>query len=240
MIRLLLATCLACGIPGWQTAQADQTAVGECAVLLHGLGRTQLSMWMIEESLEDQGYSVWNESYDSTGEDIPTLANSVIPEALGDCERRNAAPVHFVTHSMGGILLRQYLQDHEIGNLGNVVMISPPNQGSEVVDLLGELALFKALLGPAATQLGTDEDSVPAKLSPVDARIGIIAGTRSSDPWFSDIIEGEDDGKVSVDSTRLPEMADMVTVEHGHTFIMNQQSVIELVVRFLETGSFSP
>ena len=212
----------------------------DCVVLLHGLGRTANSMSKIEDALTGNGYRVWNESYPSTKHDVQTLAPLAIEPALDFCAGRAGARVHFVTHSLGGILVRFYLQDRTVTNLGNIVMIAPPNRGSEVVDLMKELALFELVLGPAATQLGTEAHSIPNSLQPLNASVGIIAGTQSLDPWFSGVIEGQDDGKVSVESTALPEAADMVTVEHGHAFIMRSKNVIELINRFLETGSFDP
>ena len=117
-------------------------------------------------------------------------------------------------------------------------MISPPNHGSEVVDKMKDLKLFEKILGPAGQQLGTDSQSLPLNLKPINGIIGIITGTRSSDPWFSLFIEGEDDGKVSVESARLPEMTDFITVKHGHTFVMRQRKVINQILTFLQIGEF--
>ena len=213
-------------------------AEAECTILLHGLGRTHQSMAKIEDSLTFSGYKVWNESYPSRDQSIEQLASLTIETALKYCRSENATPINFVTHSLGGILIRFYLQDNNIEGLGKIVMIGPPNQGSEVVDLLGELKIFQRLLGPAGGQLGTSDQSVPNKLGPLKTPIGIIAGTRSSDPWFNSIFDGDNDGKVSVESTKLDEMTDFVTVEHGHTFIMRQRNVIQFILQFLKTGSF--
>jgi triacylglycerol lipase len=211
----------------------------ECVIVLHGLGRTASSMTPIENALENKNYRVWNESYPSTSGNIEDLSTAAIDEGLKFCITNDAVVIHFVTHSLGGILVRQYLQHNTIARLGRVVMLSPPNQGSEVVDLLNEYSLYQLVLGPAAGQLGTDENSPVRQLKPVKAEIGIITGDNTSDPWFSPVIPGEDDGKVSVESAKLDEMSDFITVHNGHTFIMRDKQVISQILYFLEHGRFS-
>ncbi len=206
----------------------------ECVILLHGLGRTEVSMSWIADRLSEQGYEVWNSGYPSTEDDIQTLSRNSIEPAMRYCEKYTAT--HFVTHSLGGILVRYYLQDKDFD--GRIVMISPPNEGSEVPDVLREIELFKSLLGPAALQLGTDETSIPKSLSPIPGQIGVITGDSTSDPWFSWLIPGPDDGKVSVESARLEEMQDFLVVPHGHTFIMFFPGVIDQVLYFLQHGQF--
>jgi triacylglycerol lipase len=230
---LLLATLLVLSCPGYSsTAQ-------ECVIVLHGLGRTAWSMSLVEEALDNENYIVWNEGYPSTSDNIEELSDSTIKASLDFCTKNNADVIHFVTHSLGGILVRQYLQHNTISNLGRIVMLSPPNQGSEIADLLGDYSLYHLVLGPAAGQLGTGEDSLIRQLKPVKGEIGIITGDSSSDPWFSPVIPGEDDGKVSVESAKLDEMSDFITVHNGHTFIMRDDSVIGQIVYFLKHGNFN-
>jgi len=234
LTHLLLLTTLQI-LPG----TAFGSNMRECVIVLHGLGRTAWSMSRIESALENNNYLVWNEGYPSTSDDIEELSTTAINEGLIFCSSNNAATIHFVTHSLGGILVRQYLQHNTIAGLGRIVMLSPPNQGSEVADLLNEYALYQLVLGPAAGQLGTNEDGLVRRLKPVRGEIGIITGDNSSDPWFSPVIPGEDDGKVSVESAKLNEMSDFITVHNGHTFIMLDQQVISQVLYFLEHGRFS-
>jgi hypothetical protein len=159
-----------------------------------------------------------------------------VGEGLTRCG--NTRPVHFVTHSMGGILVRQYLQSNKIPGLGKIVMLAPPNHGSEIVDQMKEGSLFQEIMGPAGQQLSTQPNSKPNSLNPIPGIIGIIAGSVTSDPWFAWMFDGPNDGKVSVESTRLHEMADFLVVERGHTFIMNSDDVIEQVLYFLKHGKF--
>jgi len=215
-------------------AMASPVVASECVVLLHGLGRTETSMSKIEDALQDAGYAVWNQGYASTTADIKVLGTQAIEPGVNYCAGYDA--VHFVTHSLGGILVRAYLQDKPFE--GRIVMISPPNQGSEIPDVLREIRLFQVLFGPAAQQLGTDPQSVPNTLDKIEGQIGVITGDSSVDPWFSWLIPGPDDGKVSVESARLGEMTDFLVVPYSHAFIMRRQPVIEQVLTFLATGKF--
>lgn len=164
-----------------------------------------------------------------------------MPEGLEACRvQEGVASIHFVTHSLGGILLRQYLSNNEIADLGRVVMLGPPNQGSAAVDELIDVPGFDWVNGPAGRQLGKGEDSVPLKLGPAEFELGVIAGNRTIDPITSAVLENPDDGRVSVEDTRLDGMADFVVVEHSHAFMMRMRKPIELTKAFLRSGSFSP
>ncbi len=209
---------------------------GESVVLLHGLARTDRSFSKMETALVDAGYDVVNFGYPSRSNDIETLAEEVIPKALSQVKAGNQ--IHFVTHSMGGILIRQYLGKKPIENLGRVVMLGPPNKGSQVVDKLQDVPGFELINGPAGMQLGTGEMSVPSQLGPANFEVGIVAGTRSINLILSTMLPSPDDGKVSVENTKLEGMADHIEVPVAHPFLMTNQRVIDQVIRFLETGKF--
>ncbi len=213
----------------------------DCVILLHGLARTSASMDDMEQALEEKGYKVVNVDYPSTEYPIEELASRALPAALDRCSSDIHPKINFVTHSMGGILLRYYLtQTGMEENIGRVVMLSPPNQGSEIIDTLRNNPFFKWLNGPAGQQLGTGPDSIPLSLGPVTYPVGIITGNKHSffDGWFSEIIPGEDDGKVSVDRAKVGGMTDFIVLPYSHTFIMQEEAVIEQTLYFLKHGLF--
>jgi triacylglycerol lipase len=213
-------------------ALADRGTV----ILLHGLGRTHRSMRPLEEALVESGYRVVNLSYPSTRAAWPALVDT-LGSTLHLCCGDRAEPIHFVTHSMGGILVRAYLESNELPGLGRVVMLSPPNQGTALIDRLHP-ELLELVLGPAAATLGTDPASVPRQLGAASFELGIITGDVSLNPLFSHWLPGEDDGAVAVESAWVEGTADFLVVPYSHTFIMRREEVILQVLAFLEGGRF--
>jgi len=212
----------------------------QCVVLLHGLARTDRSMAKLDKYLKKAGYKTANIDYPSRQKPIEELAYIAVPEGLQTCGQEKAKKIHFVTHSMGGIVLRYYLKHENLANLGRVVMLSPPNQGSPVVDEIGDWGLYKSINGPAGQQLGTGLNSVPLSLGPVDYPVGIITGNKHSffDAWAAKLIPGDDDGKVSIEGAKVAGMSDFLVVPYTHSFIMKKKDVLSQSVFFLLNGSF--
>jgi hypothetical protein len=190
----------------------------------------------LEKRLFDEGYYAVNLGYPSRDFPIEVLAEKAIEPALAECP--SSSDVNFVTHSLGGILVRQYLKNHTIPKLNRVVMLGPPNNGSEAVDKLGDMPGFHFINGDAGLQLGTDEKSIPKALGPADFDVGIIAGNQTINLILSAMIPDTDDGKVSVESTKLEGMKDHLVMPTTHAFMMINDDVIEQVVYYLRNGRF--
>jgi triacylglycerol lipase len=215
---------------------AARASDGGTVILLHGMGRTHRSMRPLEEALAGEGYKVVNLGYPSRTRSWPELVDT-LDAAVRACCADGSAPVHFVTHSMGGILVRAYLKANQLPGLGRVVMLSPPNQGTTLVDRL-PAELLELVLGPASVRLGTDSASVPLRLGPATFELGIITGDVSINPLFSSWLPGEDDGAVTVESAWVDGTDDFLVVPYTHTFIMRRDEVILQVLAFLEAGRF--
>lgn len=211
-------------------------------MLLHGLGRGPASMWPLERSLKREGYAVINIGYPSQRAPIDELAEGALAPVFGKDAPAAGGRVHVVTHSLGGILVRHYLRKHGVPErLGRVVMLAPPNSGSEIVDTLAGWRTYAWINGPAGLDLGTDPKSAPAALGvpPEEAEIGVIAGDFSWNPLFSALIPGRDDGKVSVERTHLAGERDHLTLPYSHTWLMNRAETRRQVAAFLRVGRFS-
>jgi len=218
----------------------SHAANADYVILLHGLGRTPLSMKRLEWSLKRENYRVINAAYPSTRISIQDAADHYLDDVLKNQTTDRTVKIHFVAHSLGGIVLRQYLSNHQIENLGRVVMLAPPSQGSELAERLKNNRLYRLATGPAGQQLGPAESSLPKQLGPPEFEFGIIAGDRSLNPLFSLWIPGPDDGKVSVRSTQLCGMADFLLVHKSHTWMAWSKQVSRAVAQFLRTGCFVP
>ena len=206
-------------------------------VILHGLARSAASMKKMAEALNDAGYTVCNLQYPSRKYAIEKLAIDWVYPQITQCLSDRELAIDFVTHSMGGIIVRQLAQATDL-KIDRVVMLSPPNRGSELVDRLKAIPLFKLINGEAGMSLGTDKNSVPNRLGAVKFETGIITGDRSYNPLYSYLIPGVDDGKVALARAKIEGMQDFLVVSHSHSFIMNNDRAIAQTIKFLKSGKF--
>jgi len=231
-LQLLLALLLFSAPAHAQSAQVPDTVV-----LLHGLGRGPWAMKLLERRLFNAGYRVHNLGYSRRADSIEAIVAEFRGSYL-ECCGEETGPVHFVTHSLGGLVVRAYLAEHPPAVLGRMVMLAPPNGGSAIVDHFRDWGFLRAAMGPLAPQLGTGPEDLPARLPIPDTEVGIIAGDRWINPVGPFVLPAPHDGTVSVDRTRLPGMKDHLIVPHTHTFIMNSARVAREVVHFLRHGLF--
>lgn len=228
MRRVSLLLCaLTAVLAACQPARAQQAAPGgarELVVVLHGMGRTSFSMAPMQEALEAAGYDVLNIGYSSYCCSIAELGAAVRAE-LEEHRRPEHHTVHFVGHSLGGIIARWILvQDERPPGVGRLVMLAPPNQGSRSADRYSGLVGW--LLEPI-DELRTDSSATVRKLpAPRGVEFGIIAGRR--------------DGKLTESQTHLEGEAGHVSVDGFHTFLMRKPEVHRLTVAFLRHGRFPP
>ena len=215
------------------------TQNSEVIILLHGLARTSRSMDKAGKLLAAYGYKIINVGYPSRKYNIETLAINTLAPALKQCASKDILKIHFLTHSMGGILVRYYLSTQLIDKLGRVVMLAPPNQGSEVVDKLAGWPVFNVINGPAGLQMGTGKNSLPNTLGPVNFPTGIIAGDKTVNPLLSQLFPDTNDGKVSVSRTQVQGMKDFIVMPYSHTFMMQREAVIEQALHFIQQGYFA-
>lgn len=233
---LILMLLLAPGIPASAADKAPDTVV-----ILHGIARTGKSMSAVESFLQQEGYETLAITYPSTRKDIDHIATGLDEKELDSAFWSRAGKVHFVTHSMGGLVARRYLEKFrsEIPpeKLGRIVMLAPPNAGSEVADTLHGLWPYQWYYGPAGQELTTRAQA--GNKSDIWYDLGIIAGTKEW-PYIvaAFVVPGPGDGRVSVERTRLEGMKDHMTVNATHTYIMDRSDVHRQIVHFLEEGAF--
>ena len=213
-----------------------QAAKGDYVVLLHGIARSPASMSRMAKDFEKRGYQVLNLGYESTTYKIEDLADKIHP-AVESFATDPARAIHFVGHSMGGLVIRAYIAKHRPKNMGRVVMFGTPNQGSEVADFLMKNWAYKKFYGPNGQQLGTDQD-FDKKFGKIDFEAGIIAGDRTIDPFSSFILPGDDDGKVTVKRTHVAGEKDHIVLHVNHAFIASSHAVIVEAAHFLQYGFF--
>lgn len=244
MNKLLLATCLlipltlsSClGISYCIKDVRSHAEPAETIVLLHGLGRGNLSMWWMARRLKSAGYDVKQVGYSSWFSPPEDILKEVTAKIDKICTTTSNT-VHFVGHSMGGLLVRNYLSRRDLPNLGRVVLTGTPNKGTPLVDEYRDRWWLKTM-SPAALALGSDMDGIFKELPRPDYELGIIAGI-TKDSLLSDQIPGEDDGIVPLTSTRLEGMSDFITVSANHVMMRYDEEVSSKTIEFIKTGSFS-
>lgn len=217
---------------------AAPAAEPECVVLLHGILASAAFMKPLESALQDAGYRTVNLSYPSREKTIEEIAADFLPRELAKHDLAKAPKVHFVVHSMGGLITRAYLGKSRPANLGRVVMLGTPNHGSEAADRLAESDILKKIVGVNLENLRTKENGAAGRLGRATYDLGIIAGDTSVNPLFSSWVKGEADGPVSLESARLEGMRDFVVVPYSHTAMLWREETAKQVLAFLRDGKF--
>ena len=218
---------------------ASNISKREYVIVLHGVARSSSSMDKVAKSISAHSdkFEVYNIDYESTNNSFTELVdklNDDLQKILVDKNKK----VNFVGYSMGSLMIRYYIQKYKPNNLGRVVMLAPPNKGSEAADFFKDNILFKEIFGEAGQKMGTKKDSITHKLKDADYELGIIAGDRSIDPISSFVIPGPDDGKVAIDKTKIKGMKEHIVLHTSHTFIIYNDEAIRQTIYFLKNGKF--
>ncbi len=206
-------------------------------ILLHGIFRTHRSMGGMASYLKRHGFKTFHIGYPSTRQSIEQIVETIHPR-IEKFTHETEGCVHFVGYSMGGLITRAYLTKYKVPKLGRVVMAGTPNHGSEVADFIRDRWLYKKLYGPAGQQLVTRLPNTETLLGAVHYELGIIAGNKTADFIGSRIIGKENDGKVSVESTKLAGMKEHIVIPVSHVYMPHSAKVRKLVRRFLQDGHF--
>lgn len=213
-------------------------------IVLHGIFRTSMSMALYDIALRCKGYDVLNITYPSLRHELPRLGEIVATKILKSKKFARASDIHFVTHSMGGVISRYVLGGAETlrEKTRSVVMLVPPNQGSEMADYAHNTKwmkpLFRFFYGPAGQQLLT---SYAVNYPAIGCKVGVIAGTRSANMLGKKIFETgiRHDGLISHDRMKIAGQSDLAEVRTTHTSILCSPHAIRETMIFLKTGRFS-
>lgn len=218
---------------------AGEAAKNERVLILHGVSQSKFALLNLQKALQEAGYEVINPGYESDVASMDVLKHWTI-EQLKMLENSSCRTLHLVGFSLGSMMLRLALEEYKPENLGYVVQIAPPNDGSVAVDVFKEDVQLLEQWGQAVMVLGTGERDLPASLPPVKGYdLGVIAGKVSSSSYMERLIPGEDDGIVAVSDTKVLGMKDHVVVDVTHQELIQSKDVYEHVLYFLRWGTFS-
>jgi len=214
----------------------------EAVILLHGIGLSKWSLILIKRQLKNAGYTPINITYPSTKLSLDGIADWLAQKHLTPEFWNKFSKINFVTHSMGGLVTRRYLNKYRHAlnphKIGRVVMMGPPNSGSEIADIMVRFPPYRWMYGPAGQELATHAQS--QNIDETFFETGIIAGTAG---WLYPIsglfFKGKHDGRVAVERTKLPDMKDHIIMKTSHTLMIYRRKVHKEIIHFLRQGNFS-
>lgn len=208
--------------------------------LLHCYFCPAMVMDRIEKSCVKENFTTVNYHYKSISENLDTLGH----ELYREIKNSGIDSVSFVTHSMGALVVRSMLQysqlDEKFPDIFRIVMIAPPNHGSEMADFGSTVELLPNFLGPNLELMKTDSNSYVNNLPvPYRSEVGLIIGSLGSEKQgYNPFIKGDNDGLVTPASAKMGIEKDFAVVKEFHGLLPQRKIVCKLVVEFLKTGAF--
>ena len=229
-VPLATLLCIMAGVFAGAEEPVDKVAAGsETVVLLHGMGRTRASMWLMEVRLRSAGYTVLNFPYSAKATTMDLLSEEL---RVFLAEKVETPVYHLIGHSLGNIILRNGFKKGYPPGLGRIVMLAPPNRPAEMARAFKDNPIYRWFTGDSGQQLASEEFYETLPVPPVE--FGVVAGDRGQRLTFKE----PNDGVVTVESTKLEGMKAWALVHHAHTFIMNSRQVALLCMQFLRHGNF--
>ena len=201
----------------------------ETVILIHGLWRSVWAMEPMAKHLYTEGYNTVNIAYPSFTKPMDYILEMIEAEVSHYLEK---GTVHLVTHSLGGIITREMLPNLPHDKLGRIVMLAPPNQGSEIIDWLANYPILKRTMGPVGQQLGTGQITAPHLPENIDS--AVIMGNSNLIPFFQKLLPTANDGIVSVERGKVEGMNEFHIIDADHTFIASDPRVMKMTLEFLK------
>jgi triacylglycerol lipase len=206
---------------------------------LHGYAASKMIMKKIDRNLKKENFRTFNYGYKSRRIDLDSLGE----ELYHTVRETGTDTVSFVTHSMGALVVRSMLQysqnDKAFPVIDKMVMIAPPNRGAEIADYYSSVRMLHKFLGPNIHHMTTDSGSYAGKLpKPCNPEVGIIIGLRGRKHGYNPFIQGDNDGRLTPERTRLGIEKDLVVIKSGHHALARKKAVCILVSEFLRSGQF--
>ena len=208
----------------------------ESVIVIHGFARRARSMDIIAAEIHKAGYEVRNVDYASLNQNITDIKEDVFEKFNQYISENQNKKIHFVGHSLGGLLIRSYLGENKINNLGSVVLMGTPNKGTPLVNEYQDKWYF-SWLGPVVSELGVDTSDFLKTLQAPYYTVGVIAGNK---PYtrFATSLKGSNDGMLTVESAQLEGMRDFIVIDVNHASMKRNPRVIEQVIHFLKHSQF--
>ncbi|MDY0315302.1 MAG: putative lipase [Bacteroidales bacterium] len=207
--------------------------------LLHGYGSPKTIMNKIKKDLEKSDFIVENYAYPAFYVDLDSLGKNLYLDILED----NYDSVSFVTHSMGGLVVRNMLKysgtDLSFPKIFRIVMIAPPNRGADIADFFKNTKLIKKMLGPNVEKMTTDSTSYANQLPiPINTELGIIVGESKYKAGYNWFIGRKNDGLLIPERVFLGNEKDVAICNYSHLGVVKNKKPRKLVLEFLKHGNF--